>query len=118
MTDYFALLNEPRRPWLDPAELKRRFLALTTESHPDRVHEGTRVDQERAHTQTSELNAAFQCLNDTKCRLAHLFELETGAKPGSIQNVAPGMIEQLFELNQLVRAVDKFLLEKSQITSP
>ena len=28
MPDYFALLNEPRRPWLDADLLKQKFLAL------------------------------------------------------------------------------------------
>ena len=27
MTDYFALLGEARRPWLDPAELKEKYFA-------------------------------------------------------------------------------------------
>jgi TPR repeat protein len=34
----FALLSEPRRPWLDAEPLKQRFLARSNEVHPDRVH--------------------------------------------------------------------------------
>jgi len=40
MTDYFALLDEPRRPWLDVSSLKQKFLARSSEVHPDR---GVRV---------------------------------------------------------------------------
>ena len=39
MADYFALLDEPRRPWLDPEELKAKFHALTATVHPDRVQQ-------------------------------------------------------------------------------
>jgi len=35
MTDYFALLEQPRAPWLDPAELKEVFHRKTLEQHPD-----------------------------------------------------------------------------------
>jgi hypothetical protein len=41
MTDCFDLLGEPRRPWLDAEALKSRFLLLSAEAHPDRVHGGT-----------------------------------------------------------------------------
>ena len=29
MTDYFALLQKERRPWLDPEELKEKYFALS-----------------------------------------------------------------------------------------
>ena len=35
MTDYFNLLSEPRRPWLNPEALKQKFLNLSAEVHPD-----------------------------------------------------------------------------------
>jgi DnaJ-domain-containing protein 1 len=38
VTDYFALLDEPRQPWLDEEALKAKFFALSTSVHPDRVH--------------------------------------------------------------------------------
>jgi hypothetical protein len=38
MNDCFALLNEPRRPWLDSEALKQRFVSLSAELHPDRTH--------------------------------------------------------------------------------
>ena len=39
--DYFALLDEPRQPWLDPAALKEKFLARGAEAHPDKFPDAT-----------------------------------------------------------------------------
>ena len=38
MTDYFAVLEEPRRPWVEPDALKQRYLLLSAQYHPDRCH--------------------------------------------------------------------------------
>ena len=38
MTDHFATLGEPRRPWLDAEALKEKFHRLSGTVHPDRVH--------------------------------------------------------------------------------
>jgi len=35
--DYFALLGQPRQPWLDPSLLKASFLEQSARLHPDRV---------------------------------------------------------------------------------
>ena len=58
MTDYFALLNEPRRPWLDPEPLKDKFLALSATVHPDRVHNLGAAERAAAQERYTELNAA------------------------------------------------------------
>src|SRR5204862_2338470 len=76
MTDYFALLGEARRPWLDTEALKAKFLTLTANVHPDRVHKAIPAEKQTAHQLYTELNAAFNCLRGPKTRLLHLFELE------------------------------------------
>ena len=48
MPDYFALLNEPRRPWLDADLLKQKFLALASDLHPDRVHNASEAEKSGA----------------------------------------------------------------------
>ena len=35
MTDYFALLEQPRAPWLDPRGLKEAYHRQTLQTHPD-----------------------------------------------------------------------------------
>ncbi|HEX3798843.1 MAG TPA: DnaJ domain-containing protein [Verrucomicrobiae bacterium] len=118
MTDNFALLNEPRRPWLDLDSLKEKFLALSTQTHPDRVHQSPEPERIAASARFAELNSAYQCLREPKERLRHLLELERGAKPADIQRVPENLMTAMFEIGQLCKQVDAFLLEYSRVTSP
>ncbi|MDB6121313.1 MAG: hscB [Pedosphaera sp.] len=118
MIDNFALLNEPRRSWIDPDALKTKFLALSSEVHPDRVHNASEAEKQAANQRYSELNAAYNCLREPKERLQHLLELELGTKPKDIQRIPAGTMDEFFEVGQLCRQVDTFLTEKSKVTSP
>lgn len=118
MTDYFALLNEPRRPWLDPEELKQKFLQRSSEVHPDRFHSSPEPEKEEANRRYAEYNAAYNSLREPRERLLHLFELEAGEKPKDIQRIPPGTMDLFVEVGQLCRDVDSFLTERGKVTSP
>jgi len=118
MTDYFALLNEQRRPWVDSDLLKQKFLALSAEVHPDRVHGADEAEKRAAQERYAELNAAYNCLREPKDRLAHLIELETRAKPKQVQNVPSDLMDAFMEITNVCRGADGFLAEKNAMTSP
>jgi hypothetical protein len=118
MIDYFALLDEPRRPWLDVESLKSRFLAKSAEVHPDRLHQAAKEEQDTATRCYADLNAAYNCLREPKERLQHLLLIEHGAKPVGIDSVPGELMELFMEAGKLCRAVDVFLAERSAITSP
>ena len=118
MTDAFALLSEPRRPWLDIDALKARFLPLSTAVHPDRVHGASEAEKAAANARYAELNAAFNTLKEPRDRLLHLLELEAGAKPGDIQRIPPGTMDLFVEVGQTCRDTDEFLKRKSAAESP
>ena len=118
MTDSFALLGEPRRPWLDADALKARFMPLSTAVHPDRVHGASEAEKLAANERYAELNAAFNTLREPRERLLHLLELEAGAKPGDIQRIPPGTMDLFVEIGQTCRDADAFLTKKSTATSP
>jgi DnaJ-domain-containing protein 1 len=118
VVDYFALLQEPRRPWLDPDLLKSKFLTLSAEAHPDRVHGHSPDEKQSAQNRYTDLNTAYQTLREPKNRLAHLLELESGQKPSAIQS-APGELMDLFlEIAGVCRQVDKWVEEKHAESSP
>src|ERR1051325_6569183 len=118
MTDYFALLKEQRRPWLDPEVLKQKFLALSAEFHPDRVHGASESEKRSAQERYAELNAGYNCLREPKQRLAHLIELETGANPRQGQDVPSDLMDAFLKLTNTCRSADALLAEKSATSSP
>ena len=118
MTDYFVLLGQPRRPWLDPEELKTKYLALSGEVHVDRLHSASQEQQEAATAHHAELNAAYQRLREPKDRLRHLIELELGRKPEEIQNVPAETMELFIGIGQLCRGADAFLAGRGRVSSP
>ena len=118
MTDNFALLNEPRRPWLDVDLLKQKFLALAAEAHPDRVHNASESEKAVVTQRYAQLNAAYNCLAEPKLRLLHLLELELGAKPKDIQQIPTALADLFAEVANSCRNADGFLVEKNKATSP
>ncbi len=118
MADYFALLDEPRRPWLDPELLKAKFHALSATVHPDRVHRATEMEKQAANQRYVQLNAAYQCLRESKERLQHLLELERGGKVEDVQKISPETMELFMEIGELCRETDAFLAEKASVSSP
>jgi curved DNA-binding protein CbpA len=118
MTDHFALLKEPRRPWLDAAALKAKFLARSAEVHPDRFHQSSEADKLTANQRYTELNAAYNCLREPRHRIRHLLELELGAKPSDLTNVPDDLMEVFFSVGKVFREVDALLVEKGRATSP
>lgn len=118
MTDYFALLNESRRPWLDVDSLKQKFLAQSANLHPDKIHSASDSEKSAATKQFAELNAAYNCLVEPKSRLLHLLELELGAKPKEIQQIPIALADFFAEIATICKSADNFLDEKNKATSP
>jgi curved DNA-binding protein CbpA len=118
VTDYFAMLDEPRRPWLDVESLKNRFLAKSAEVHPDRFHQAEKAERDAATQRYAELNAAHNCLRETKDRLQHLLLLEQGARPVGIDSVPGELMDLFMNAGRLCREVDVFLAGRAKLTSP
>ncbi len=116
--DYFALLGQPRQPWLDPDALKAEFLRQSALLHPDRAQAGNVEEQAAATGRFAELNAAYHGLREPKARLLHLLELETGAPAANVQSVPTDTMDLLLETGDVCRQADQFLAIKSRATSP
>jgi len=117
VVDYFELLGEPRRPWLDPEIVKSKFLKLSAQVHPDRVHGGSPKAKQQAQDAYTGLNTAYQALRTPKERLAHLLELE-GHKPAAIQTAPGDLMDVFLEIGSVCRRADKFIQERGAVTSP
>jgi curved DNA-binding protein CbpA len=106
MTDYFALLEQPRAPWLDPAALKEVFHRKTLEQHPDSV--GAQGD-------FAAINEAYQTLQDPKRRLHHLLTLED--RVPSAHQSPPRELEEVFLAIGALSQTTTGLLAKMQRAS-
>jgi DnaJ-domain-containing protein 1 len=108
MTDYFALLDEPRRPWIEPDELKQKYHRLTLATHPDTQAESTPSDA------FAELSKGYRTLADSRQRLLHLLMLE-GRAPAAAAQAVPNDLAALFLkvglLNQEIDLVSRKLTE-------
>lgn len=118
MTDYFALLGQSRRPWLEADVLKQEFFARSSEAHPDRVHGGTEAERRVASQRSSELNAAYACLREPRDRLRHLLELEMGRKPSDLQDIPESFAGLFMEVAAVCREADGLITRQAAITSP
>ncbi|MFL6519220.1 MAG: DnaJ domain-containing protein [Chthoniobacterales bacterium] len=109
MTDYFALLEQPRAPWLDPEALKEVFRRKTLEHHPD-------ASPFSSSNAFAELNEAHQVLQDPKKRLQHLLELQ-GSPPSRIAEPVPSELQELFlrigECNQKTKVLLELMRGRS-----
>jgi DnaJ-domain-containing protein 1 len=117
MTDHFAALGLPRRPWLDADALKDTFHARSNEVHPDRVHEADEATRRAADTQYAALNSAYQTLREPKPRLHHLLTLERNAKPGDLKTIPEDMVQRFGEVNGLLRQTATLLTARTQAQS-
>lgn len=118
MDDHFARLTIPRRPWLDVEILKQRFHELSTEVHPDQSKNDSEKSKAALEQEFAEVNAAHQCLSNTKSRVRHLIELELGQAPENVQSIPAEMTDWFMEIGAICRKVDAFLTKKEQQNSP
>ncbi len=116
--DYFALLDEPRKPWIDTGLLKDKFMEMSARYHPDKFPQATPEERERISARYAELNAAYQCLSHTRDRLLHLIELETGKPPSDVQRIPPGTSDLFMQIGQTCTQAAAFLEKQPQTDSP
>jgi len=110
MTDYFALLDQARRPWVDPASLKEAYHRKTLQAHPDTAA------PESTEGGFAELNEAYRVLQDPKRRLHHLLELE-GRAPSSANQTVPQELHDLFPTIGALTQRANLCLEKTKAST-
>jgi curved DNA-binding protein CbpA len=114
--DYFVLLDQPRRPWLDPEHLKAKHQQLTLALHPD-ISAGEATKWEAVNSQSfSAINEAYRVLSDPKQRLGHLlgFERHTPSSSGSVPNE---LVELFAKIGDYIRDADDLLKKMADANS-
>ena len=111
MTDYFALLDQPRRAWLDPDELKQAFHRKSRELHPDFSSSSA------AEGDFAQLNEAHQVLRQPKRRIQHLLTLEERA-PARDASVPPDIADLFPIVASLTQDADALAQKMTGATNP
>ena len=114
MTDYFALLAQPRHPWLDPEKLKQAFHQATLRAHPDA--RGPEVDRSHAEDAFAQINEAYQILQDPRRRLHHLLSLE-GQAPSAGSGEIPSEISDVFEIVAVATQAANGAIQKAAVAT-
>jgi curved DNA-binding protein CbpA len=92
MTDHFAVLRQPRRPWLDPDQLKEQYQQLAFALHPDRPNV-----ENTAGVDFAAVTEAYRVLSNPRLRVNHLLTLYPGAPPNDAKtSVVPADLAQIF----------------------
>ena len=103
--DCFAVLDQPRRPWLDPEQLKHKYHELARSGHPDAGHP------------LGVVNDAYRILSDPKLRLRHLLELEGDGSAADVNELPTDLTDLFMETAALVRDADSLLSRKNRSTT-
>ena len=109
MRDFFALMEEPRRPWLEAEALKAKYHQFTALHHPDVA--GATAD-------FAEINRAYQTLADPASRLRHLLELEAPGALARGQPVPEEVAEFFAPVAEASQGFDGFLKKHAGAASP
>jgi hypothetical protein len=99
MTDFFAVLRVPARPWLDPDALRDVYVRLSEALHR----------QAGSQDELVALNRAFQVLNNPATRVEHLLSV-TGVELGTRQ-IDPMMGELFGRVAGCLQEADRLLGE-------
>lgn len=113
MTDAFALLDEPRQPWLEVEALKTKFLTRSAATHPDKFTDP--AEKETAQTRFADLNSAHEILRAPKRRLQHLLTLVRGHKPDEVHDILSATADLFQQVGQLLRDVDPFQIGRAHV---
>lgn len=118
MTDYFALLELPRSPWIEPAHVREAFVRLSTPVHPDRVHQADEITRLSANQKYADYNAACRCLVETPTRLRHLLDLAAVQKRSDVGSAPSGISDLFFSVGANLRKADELVRQQSDAPSP
>jgi curved DNA-binding protein CbpA len=105
MTNHFATLDLPQRPWLDAETIKDAFHRLGAAQHPDAPAGNAAA--------FAAVNAAWQVLRAPATRLRHLLELEGLSASKNLNQIPPVLGDLFMDLATLRRCLEEFLRRQS-----
>jgi molecular chaperone HscB len=117
-SDYFALLELPRKLWIEMSALEQKFLQLSWKLHPDNFVNASAEEREISLKRSSELNDAYRTLRDPVGRVEYLLAIEGARVEGqNKQQAPPELLEEVFELNESLDGLREAKASGGDVTS-
>ncbi len=113
----FAILGIAKSPWIDPAEIKERYLEAAKKAHPDK-QEGPPNTVGGSEPMSTEVNEAFKILENDATRIAHLVKLETGSDLSQSRQVPEDLVDLFMTLSPLFHEADQLIRALKSAESP
>jgi len=105
--DLFELFGAPAEFDLDVAELRRRFLAISRQIHPDQFGAADPSTADAAVRVSARLNDAFKVLSQPAQRAAYLLERAGGAGSDQDRSVPPDVLMDTMSLRERIEKATK-----------
>jgi curved DNA-binding protein CbpA len=112
MIDHFAALRQPRRPWLDPEQVKQEYQNLTFARHPDK-----QAGDDQPEAGFDEITDAYRVLSNPRLRLQHLLSLVNEKTDTEKSPITAELTEVFMETATIVNDIDAALREREQAVS-
>jgi molecular chaperone HscB len=106
MEDYFALYDLPRQFYPDLPLLRRQFLRISRESHPDYHVQAVSGQRLKAEELSSLNNRAYAALSDWDARIAHILSLEGVLPAEGESQVAADFLMEMMDLNEVLMELE------------
>ncbi len=98
--NYFELFQLPICLTLDAKEVKKRYLKIGREFHPDRYAQASPAEQEKAMQLTSLANTAYATLKNPDKRMGYLLTLMGVMEEGEKYQLPPDFLMEVMEVNE------------------
>ncbi|MCD8534639.1 MAG: hypothetical protein LR011_07575 [Verrucomicrobia bacterium] len=103
---------------MDTSVVDDRFLNLSRESHPDLVHSSGPADRAQAESHYASLNCAASVLRDIPQRLKHLIELESGLRPGVVEELPQSLMDLFMDVASVLKQLEDCVRQRNTHSNP
>jgi len=98
--NYFELFEIPVQLKVDATQIRKRYLELTRQFHPDYHVQTSGDEKQTALEQTAELNKAYKTLSSQDATIRYVLQLKGLLEDEEKYSLPPDFLMEMMELNE------------------
>jgi molecular chaperone HscB len=98
--NYFSIFELPESLVVDTAQLRKKFLLLSRQYHPDFFDAAKGISAEENLKQAAIINEGFKVLQNNQSRIEHLLQLKGIITPHEKHQLDPDFLMEMMEINE------------------